>query len=74
MKVRVRVHPGARVVKCEERADALHVWVKAPPVDGRANEDVAEALARHFRVPPSTVQLVSGATSRSKLFELPELS
>jgi uncharacterized protein YggU (UPF0235/DUF167 family) len=70
MKVRVRVHAGARVAKTEQRGDDLHVWVTAPPVDGKANASVVEALADLHRIPKSAVRLASGQSSRTKVFEL----
>ncbi len=70
MKIRVRVHSGARVAKTEQRGEDLHVWVSAPPVDGRANESVAKALAERHGLPRSSVRLVSGRTSKAKTFEV----
>ena len=70
MKVRVRVHAGARVARTEARGEELHVWVNAPPVDGKANEEVVEVLAELHHVPKSAVRLASGRASRTKIFEL----
>jgi len=44
--------------------------VSAPPVDGRANEAVRESLADAFGLRPAAVTLVSGASSRSKVFDV----
>lgn len=70
MKIRVRVHAGGRVAKTEQRGEELHVWVKAPPVDGKANAQVIEALAELHNIPRSGVRLASGHASRTKVFEL----
>ena len=70
MRIRVRVHPGARASKTEPRGDELHVWVRAPPVDGKANVSVIEALAELHNISKSAIRLVSGHTSRTKVFEL----
>ena len=51
-----------------------HVWVQEPPVDGKANEAAAEALARLLKVSKSRVRLASGASSRSKVFEIEGLA
>lgn len=64
------MHAGARVAKTEQRGDDLHVWVTAPPVDGKANASVVEALADLHRIPKSAVRLASGQSSRTKVFEL----
>jgi uncharacterized protein YggU (UPF0235/DUF167 family) len=70
MKIRVRVHASARVPKSEQRGDELHIWVSAPPVDGKANEMVKGVLADLHHVPKSAVRLASGQTSKTKIFEI----
>ena len=50
--------------------DALKVRVSAPPVDGKANQALAEFLARSLGIPPSQVSLLSGDSSRRKRFRL----
>lgn len=52
--------------------DALVVAVSAPAVDGRATEAALRAVAEAFRVRRADVSLVSGATSRTKVIELPD--
>lgn len=52
--------------------DALVVAVQAPAVDGRATEAALAALAKALGCPARDVALVSGATSRSKLVEVPD--
>ena len=60
--------------KTEQRGEDLHVWVKAQPVDGRANDEVIDVLAELHGVPRSGVRLTFGATSKTKVFELHSLS
>jgi hypothetical protein len=45
----------------------LHLRVREPPADGRANAAVIRAVARWAGVVPSQVAIVSGATARHKL-------
>ena len=49
-----------------EHGDALKIRLCAPPVDGAANAALIEFLSDHFSIPRSRVQLLSGATSRTK--------
>jgi len=44
--------------------------VKAPAKEGRANWAVARALAEYFKIAPSRVELVSGFSSKEKVFEI----
>lgn len=70
MKVSVIAHPNSKNPRVEkDLLDQLHVYVKEPPLEGRANNAVVESLANYFKVPKSTVRLISGAKSKNKLFE-----
>jgi len=55
-----------------EKIDGTHfiVSVKEPPVRGKANVAIAKALAERFGVSISSVKLVSGFSSREKVFVL----
>jgi uncharacterized protein (TIGR00251 family) len=73
--VRVRVQPRAgRDAIDGPRGDALVVKVKAPPVDGKANDAVCRLLAKAAGVPPASAELVRGAASRDKVVRLPGLN
>lgn len=55
-----------------ESVDGTHlvVFVKALPVEGRANDAIASLVARHLGVPRSQVLLRSGATGKHKVFDV----
>lgn len=71
MRIFVAAKPKSRVPGVE-RIDDTHfaVRVKEPPAEGKANVAVVEALAEHFGVGQSRVRLVSGASSKQKVFEI----
>lgn len=46
---------------------ALRVRLKAPPLDGRANEALLTFLADRLGVPRSALSIVAGAGSRRKV-------
>jgi uncharacterized protein (TIGR00251 family) len=48
------------------RDGTLHVRLRAPPVDGKANEALRRLLADRLGVALSAVQIVSGEMSRTK--------
>jgi uncharacterized protein (TIGR00251 family) len=48
------------------RDGALLVRLHAPPVEGAANAELIELLARLFEVPRRNVSILSGATSKHK--------
>lgn len=71
MRVTVKVKPSAKCNRLEVGADgALVVQVKAPPIDGKANEAVIALLAEHFGVKRGAVTLRQGASRRDKVFEV----
>ena len=70
MKVRVRVKPNSKRQAVREEGGVLVVQVKSPPVEGKANEELREVLAKHFGVPKSAVRVVSGHRSRNKVVEV----
>jgi uncharacterized protein YggU (UPF0235/DUF167 family) len=49
------------------------VRVQAPPVDGAANAALVRLVASAVEVPPSSVRVVSGLTSRRKLLEIDDV-
>jgi hypothetical protein len=71
MKLSIIVHPNSKNPRIEEDLlQMTHVYVKSPPLEGKANKDVIEALARHYKVNKSKVVLMRGEKSKSKLFEI----
>jgi uncharacterized protein (TIGR00251 family) len=46
--------------------DAIKIRLKAPPVDGAANEELIRFVAHRLRIPRDAVQLAAGATGRRK--------
>lgn len=69
MRIEVRVHPRASRSAVEDREGTLHIYTTAPPKDGDANEAVQHLLAKHLKRPKTSLRLVSGQKSRTKIFE-----
>lgn len=71
MKVTVFVHPNSKKPRIDkDLLGSLHVYVNQPPLEGKANKAVIEALAEHFKVSKSKVQLLRGEKSKQKTFEI----
>lgn len=71
--IAVNAKPGAKVAAIAFSHGVVEVWMKEPAREGKANEACRKALARALGVAPSTVKLVRGAQSRTKVFELATL-
>ena len=71
----VRVTPRARRDEVAGwRGDELRVRLRAPPVEGQANEALRRLLASRLDLPLSSIELVTGATARLKRLRVSGLS
>jgi len=50
--------------------DAIKVRVAAPAVEGAANKELAKFIAKQFKVPKSSVEFISGQSSKIKLVKI----
>lgn len=71
MQKRVKVKPNSKQQKIVEELDgSLTIHLKSPPVDGKANKELIELLAKKFDVPKSYIDIKSGISSRQKVVEI----
>jgi uncharacterized protein len=71
LTIQVKVKPRAKVSELSQAADGT--WIarlKAPPVDGRANEELVRLVAEHFKCRKAVVTIKAGASSRTKLVKV----
>ena len=71
----VRVQPGAKQnaitgVYGEAAESELRIALKAPPIEGRANEALIAFLAKFFGLARSSIGIAHGQTGRAKLVVL----
>ena len=66
--LQVKVKPRARVSSLAQSPDgSWFAQLKAPPVDGKANQELVALVAREFSCAKSAVSIKSGASGRLKL-------
>jgi uncharacterized protein (TIGR00251 family) len=71
MKIFVKAKPNAKEESVEKIDENNYVVsVKEPPVKGKANEAIRNALAMHFKTASARVKIVSGFSSRNKIIEI----
>jgi hypothetical protein len=71
MKIDIIAHPNSKKPRIEkDLLGTLHIYVNEPPLEGKANNSVREALAKYFEIRKSNVILVSGEKSKNKVFEI----
>lgn len=72
-RLEIRVKPNAKISTLEEQPDGSWVAkVKAPPIEGRANEALRILVSEHFGIRRSQITIRAGAASRLKLLEISE--
>jgi len=70
-RITVKVQPRAKVTRVAGRMEvAYRLQLAAPPVDGKANEECIQFLAKMAGVAKSRVRIVSGLASRMKIVEI----
>lgn len=54
------------------KVDEVHyvVSVKAPPVEGKANDAIVKVLSDYFNVPKSHISIMKGGHSKNKIIEI----
>ena len=71
MRIFIKAKPNAKEEKVGKIDDLNYVVsVKEPPVKGKANEAIKNALAIYFKIGSSHIKIISGYTSRNKIIEI----
>lgn len=72
MEITVTAHPNSKKPRVEKDLfGGLHVYVKEPPLEGKANKAVIASLAEFLKIPKSRMVLKKGIKSKQKTFSLP---
>lgn len=69
MNVSIIAHPNSKKPRVEkDLLGTIHVYVKEPPLEGKANLAVGEALAEYFHTKKNKVIQLTGEKSKNKVF------
>lgn len=69
--IRVKVKPNARASALTQLPDGSWVaQVKAPAIEGRANEELIALVAEYFQCVKAAVSIKTGASGRLKLVRI----
>lgn len=67
----VKVHPNAKKEALIQHGPSRYeAWVKAKPIEGRANDALLALLGRCLNVSTSRIKLVKGGLGRNKVFQI----
>ena len=71
MRISIKVHARSKREGVVPQPDGSYkVDVKAPPVEGKANEAVCAVIAEFFKKSKSAVRVVTGSTNSRKIVEI----
>lgn len=73
MRLTIRVQPNAKtseVVGCI--GGVWKIKLKAPAIEGKANEELIKFLAKKLGIAKSKIEIVRGKTSKTKIVAIPE--
>ncbi len=67
----VIVHVNSKSPRIETTPEGvLHIFVREPAVEGKANRAVVEVLSKKYKTPKSSITLIRGSKSKNKFFEI----
>ena len=74
MRYTCLVKPGSKkgplVVANPNNPSELTVYLREKPHDGEANVGLTKLLSEHFRVPKTSIKIISGASGRHKIIDI----
>ncbi len=69
--IQVKVKPNAKTCELVELDNGTWLaQIRAPPVDGKANEALIRLIAQHFHQPRSRISIKRGASGRIKWVQI----
>ena len=75
IKIRVQVHPNARGNEVQGEKDGMwQLRIAAPPVGGRANQELVRFLSDVLQISKSNLEIEKGLAGRRKLIAISGLS
>ena len=71
LTLKIKVEPrSSRAGITGPYGDALKVRLTSPPVEGKANKELIEVLAKEFGIHKKDVEIIMGKNSRNKVVRL----
>ena len=72
MKISVVAKPKSKKMFVKKTANTTYsVSVKEEAREGRANKAIVESLAEYFKIPKSSIKILSGENIKQKIIEIP---
>ena len=70
--IQIKVYPKSsnNRIEANSKNDYLKVYLKSPPVDGKANRECVQYLSKYLKLRKSDVEIIQGKKSRNKVILL----
>ena len=70
MRYAIKVKPGSSQEKIIETNEGeLTIYLRAKAHDGEANNALIKLLSKYYKVPKTSIKIIRGAKSKSKIIE-----
>jgi uncharacterized protein (TIGR00251 family) len=53
-----------------DKSGTIKCFLKSPPEDGKANEELVKFLSKKLNLPQNSIKILQGATSRNKVLKI----
>jgi uncharacterized protein (TIGR00251 family) len=71
LTIKIKVEPrSSKSGIVGPHGDALKVKLMSPPVEGKANKELIEVLARELKVKKKDIEIVAGQSSKNKVVRI----
>lgn len=70
LKIKVLPRSSKNEIVGKMADNTIKIKLTAPPVDGKANEELIELLAKEYKTKKSNIQIVSGQKSKNKTIKI----
>lgn len=68
--IKIKVIPRSRKQVVKSGGEQWTAWLKALPIDGKANRELILVLAKYLSIPQSEITVVRGARSKIKTVDI----
>ncbi|UCE71067.1 MAG: YggU family protein [Nitrospiraceae bacterium] len=71
LTIKIKVEPrSSKTGIVGPHGDALKIKLTSPPVEGKANKELIDVLARELKVKKKDIEIVSGQSSKNKVVRI----
>lgn len=70
MQIKVKIISRASQNKIISDKNNFKIYITQVPEKGKANQQIINLLAKHFKIAKSNIQILSGLTSSNKIIKI----